>query len=124
MPLKKIMQALSLVRSVALGRSLSIATRPLSFALNKPFSTTAFVKSSNADLVHHLAKEIDYEKENKPETPDLIREFKAKSGWVIKEEPGKKEVIMTKSMGSENVTIFFNTDAVTEMEAEEVFLVF
>lgn len=115
------MRTVSLLRSIALGRSLSFAKRPLFSALHKPFSTTPFAKSANADLVSQLSKEITYESENAPTVPDLIQEFKAKSGWVINDEPGKKEVMMTKTMGSETVKIYFNTDSVADMaDAEEV----
>jgi hypothetical protein len=74
------------------------------------------VRYANADLVEQLSKEISYEKENAPQVPDLIAEFKEKSGWVVNDEPGKKEVMMTKTMGSETVKIYFNTDAVAEMQ--------
>ena len=115
------MRAVSFFRSIAFGRSSSFAARPLFCALNKPFSTTPYVKAANAELASQLSKEIEYEKENAPQVPDLIKEFKAKSGWVINEEDGKKEIIMTKTIGSETVKIFISTDAVSSMEdAEDV----
>lgn len=109
----------SLFRSVASYRSFSFTKRPLLCALHKPFSTTPFVKSANSDLVNQLSKEIAYENENAPKTPDLVQEFKSKSGWVINEEPGKKEVMMTKTIGSETVKIYFNTDSVADMQESE-----
>jgi hypothetical protein len=112
------MRAFSIVRSVPLVRS-SFAKSPFISALHKPLSTTSFVRSAKADLVNQLSKEISYETENAPEVPDLIAEFKAKSGWVINDEPGKKEVMMTKTMGTETVKLYFNTDSVAELQDSE-----
>ena len=112
------MRAFSIVRSVPLVRS-SFAKSPFISALHKPLSTTSFVRSANADLVNQLSKEISYETENAPEVPDLIAEFKAKSGWVIHNEPEKKEVMMTKTMGTETVKLYFNTDSVAELQDSE-----
>ena len=103
------MRAISWFRSTTLSRSLSMPSMQLFPALHKSFSTSPFLQSVSADLVNQLSKEIEFETENAPKDPDLIKEFKAKSGWIINDELGKKEVMMTKTFGTDNVKVYFNT---------------
>ncbi|KAL2919745.1 Mitochondrial acidic protein mam33 [Polyrhizophydium stewartii] len=74
---------------------------------------------SDKDLSLKLAEELKYEDESSAEADlSFLEEFKSKGIWKVEDKPGSKDVTLTRTFGNEKITLYFNTDALTEQNIE------
>eukprot|EP00842_Homolaphlyctis_polyrhiza_P003381 jgi/Hompol1/4043/HPOL_006894-RA len=74
-----------------------------------------FLLPVDKDLSHKLREELKFEVDAaKDNDTSFIEEFKKKGVWKVEDKAGSKEVYLTRSFGNEKITVYFNTDALTD----------
>ncbi|EGF83364.1 hypothetical protein BATDEDRAFT_84910 [Batrachochytrium dendrobatidis JAM81] len=122
--------ATTLIRSGAAR----IAARPVVFSQLKTTITTPLLSALHIsparrfahglvdkDLVTKLQEEIKYEAESpENENASFLASFKAKNIWAIEDKLGGKDISMTRTFGNEKITLYFNTDAISEAAEQDM----
>ncbi|KAJ3127964.1 Mitochondrial acidic protein mam33 [Nowakowskiella sp. JEL0407] len=101
--------------------TLSILSRS-ALVSSRSFSVSAFARSQglvDKDLVQKLKEEHAYELENgESETPEFLKSFQNLGIWKIEDKTGEKEVTLSRTFGSEKISVIFSTDALNTAEED------
>ncbi|KAG0744631.1 hypothetical protein G6F57_008697 [Rhizopus arrhizus] len=91
------------------------------FQATRSFSTT-FVRMGtgavDADLVHKLDEEFQYEKSNEEPEPEFIKEFLEANSFKIEDKSGVDEVSLTRTFGNEKIRILFSISDINNTPPE------
>ncbi|KAJ1957892.1 Mitochondrial acidic protein mam33 [Dispira parvispora] len=72
---------------------------------------------TDQDLAHCLEKELSFEQENKStELPDFLTKFNESGLFKIQDAPGHNEVQLTRTFGTETITVTFSASEILNAE--------
>ncbi|RKP33891.1 mitochondrial glyco protein, partial [Dimargaris cristalligena] len=87
---------------------------------NRAFSLTTRWSSqgmADKDLAHALQRELTYEEEKETDNlPTFLESFIAKDQFKIEDTPGANEVVLTRTFGTESITITFSAAEIHNAE--------
>ncbi|KAJ1645668.1 Mitochondrial acidic protein mam33 [Dispira simplex] len=72
---------------------------------------------TDQDLAHCLEKELSFEQENKSsELPEFLTKFNETGLFMIRDVPGHNEVQLTRTFGTETITVTFSASEILNAE--------
>ncbi|KAJ1555353.1 Mitochondrial acidic protein mam33 [Nowakowskiella sp. JEL0078] len=113
------------LQSITQSTSLRALTpKPIrsSFAV-RTFSLSAYNRSQglvDKDLSHKLNEEIQHEGENEAFPSDFLKKFNKLGIWKIEDIAGSKEIKLTRTFGSEKISILSNIGSLSEKNFENI----
>ncbi|KAI9473667.1 MAG: mitochondrial glycoprotein [Benjaminiella poitrasii] len=91
------------------------ATRSFSAAIPRMTNCAA-----DADLVHKLDEEIEYEKSTEEANqPEFVKEFLDANPFKIEDKPGVDEVILSRTFGNEKIRVLFSISDINNAASDE-----